>query len=64
MKRHRKLILFILFLAVLAAGSLFFYNRQSQSAQAEATPAVQTAACAQRRHPDYRLGGGQPDPLG
>ena len=43
MKRHRKLILFILFLAVLAAGSLFFYNRQSQSAQAEATPAVQTA---------------------
>lgn len=43
MKRHRKLIMFILVLAILAASSYIYYTQQSQAAQVDAAPAVQTA---------------------
>ena len=44
MKKRRNLILILLAVALLAAGGYYFYTtRQSQAAEAEAEPAVQTA---------------------
>jgi HlyD family secretion protein len=43
MKRHRKLIISVLVLAILAVSGYFYYTQRIQAAQVEAAPAVQTA---------------------